>query len=463
MKIWLKRVLISLVVVLIVALVSIAIFLLTFDPNAYKTKLGEVVYNRYHRTLAIQGDIQLSLFPRIGLSVSDVSLSNKESTDVFASVDSARFAVAIWPLLSNRLVVDHVAVTGFKAWLTRDQNGLFNFSDLLGYEPLPPVVVSTPAQASTKGLVRTPQVSSESALPTTGWAAVMSGPAAKADLNIDIAGLDLKNGQIHWRDMVSGSDLRVEQLDINTGRVTFDQAFDVAIKGNFRGDQPLTDAVLDAQAVVRLEPATQNYSAQKISLQVSGAIGDFQAKTVGLRGNLSYNAFAQMLGASNIELQLQGELAGTAPIKGLDSSLTLSQLLVDRSQAQLQLEKLSFRAKGNWPEQRFDMALDAPSVEASPDTAKGSAISSTLKLSGGPDVMGVSLGLSGLGGNVNQLSFKEVKFEGNLKQGNRLSQLTVASPATWKLFEKRVICQRLRVIFVLKTLPNLTAYFSFPL
>ncbi|MBP6019795.1 MAG: AsmA family protein [Burkholderiaceae bacterium] len=438
MKIWLKRVLISLVVVFIVALVSIAIFLLTFDPNAYKSKLGEIVYSRYHRTLAIKGDIQLSLFPRIGLSVSDVSLSNRESTELFASVDSARFAVAIWPLLSNRLVVDHVAVTGFKAWLVRDKDGLFNFSDLAGYgQPQPVADSATESNNAPKGVLSTAQASEPAApVAAAGWSTILGGPVAKADLNIDIAGLDLKNGEIHWRDVVSGADLRVEQLDINTGRVTFDQAFDVAIKGNILGEQPLTNATLDAQAIVKLDPSTQNYSAQKISLQISGAIGDLQAKTAGLRGNLAYNVFSQMLGASNIEMQLQGDLGGNAPIKGLDSSLTVSQLKVDRSQAQLQLEKLAFRAKGNWPDQRFDMALDAPSLAVSPDMAKGGAITSTLKVSGGPNIVGVSMGLSGLGGNVNQLTFKELKFEGNLKQGERLSQLTVASPATWKLFEE---------------------------
>src|SRR3546814_13416674 len=31
----------------------------------------------------------------------------------------------------NRLVVDHVAVTGFKAWVTRDSKGNFNFNDLI--------------------------------------------------------------------------------------------------------------------------------------------------------------------------------------------------------------------------------------------------------------------------------------------------------------------------------------------
>src|SRR5690606_15188052 len=101
MKVWLKRVLIGMVVVFLVALVGIAIFLLTFDPNAYKNKLQEIVYARYERTLLINGDIELSLFPRIGLSVQDVSLSDHGSSTLFASMESARLAVAIWPLMFN--------------------------------------------------------------------------------------------------------------------------------------------------------------------------------------------------------------------------------------------------------------------------------------------------------------------------------------------------------------------------
>src|SRR3546814_154171 len=138
MSIWLKRVLFTLVAAVIAALVGLAIFLLTFNPNAYKDKLEQYVYTHYERTLTIGGDIGLSLFPRIGLSVQNISLSDRGDKDTFISIDSARFAVAIWPLLANRLVVDHVAVSGFKAWVTRDADGHFNFSDLLDLAAPPP-------------------------------------------------------------------------------------------------------------------------------------------------------------------------------------------------------------------------------------------------------------------------------------------------------------------------------------
>src|SRR5690606_25673372 len=230
MKFWFKRILISIVVVFLVAVVGIAIFLLTFDPNAYKNKLEEIVYNRYQRTLSIKGDIELSLFPRIGLSVQGVSLSDRNSTDTFASIDSARFAVAIWPLMFDRLVVDHVAVTGFKAWLIRDEEGEYNFRDLIERRRitstvLAPVTADNPeitpegpgVASADRQLVQPPAPSA----PARQLPAVLgSRTASGTDFQIDIAGLDLKSGEIHLFDRVTGSVARVTQLNVNTGRMT---------------------------------------------------------------------------------------------------------------------------------------------------------------------------------------------------------------------------------------------------
>ncbi|OWT58407.1 AsmA family protein [Candidimonas nitroreducens] len=424
MKFWFKRVLVGLVVVVIVALVGLAIFLLTFDPNAYKSKLEEIVYNRYHRSLVVKGDIELSLFPRIGLSLQDVSLSDRESSDTFASVDSARFAVAIWPLMFNRLVVDHVAVSGFKAWVVRNAAGEFNFRDLLdnsvpGIEPPASPPPSTPASHASK-------------LP----ALLRNHEAARTDFQIDIAGLDLKNGEIHYRDYMTGARARVEKLTVNTGRVTFDQPFDVALQGKLIGAYPKAQADIEGQAVVRFNPLERTYSAQKINVQVAGTVGDLQAKSASLRGNLAYSDYTETLTASSLALTVQGSGQGSTPVKNLDISLSVPQLKADRSQSELKLEKLALRAKGNLPDQSFDVAVDAPSLSISPESAKGDAVSGTVKLTG-QKTLGLALGISGLGGNAQHLTLKELKIEGGLKHGQRLVQFNLSSPAVWNSIRQR--------------------------
>ncbi|NGM88940.1 AsmA family protein [Parapusillimonas sp. SGNA-6] len=431
MKLWFKRGLFGLVAVFIIALVGIAIFLLTFDPNAYKSKLEEVVYNRYHRTLSIEGDIELSLFPRIGLSVQDVSLSDRDSSTTFASIDSARFAVAIWPLLFNRLVVDHVAVTGFKAWVVRDENGHFNFRDLTMQSSPPSYAAAAPA-----ALLVAPPMTEVQAIPVQ--ATVIPGEsAAGTDLQIDIAGLDLKNGEIHLYDNQTGAVARVVKLDLNTGRMTSNQAFNVAFTGRLVGEYPIADAGLEGQALVQFNPREQTYSAQRMNVVVGGHIGPLAAKSATLRGNLAYSAYSEMISASNLELFIQGETSGERPIKGLETSLVVPQLRMDRSQAELQVEKLAYRAKGSLPDRSFDIAFDAPNLSISPESAKGSPVSGTVKVTSKDEVLGVALGMSGLGGNASKLTLKELKLDGSLKKSNRLVQLKMTSPANWDVFAEK--------------------------
>ncbi len=410
MNVWLKRVLFSLVVALLVVVVGLAIFLLTFNPNAYKSRLEALVFERTARTLTIGGDIGLSLFPRIGLSVSDVSLSERDAKDTFVSIDSARFAVAVWPLLSNRLVVDHVAVTGLKAVVVRDAQGRFNFSDLLDAD-------EAAAAASAPGA---PAVA----------AAASSG--AGSDLNIDIAGLELKAGRVQYTDQRDGLSTILDRIEANTGRVTYDQPFDVSLKAVITGNDPVQDAQLQAQALLRLNPGVRGYSAQKINVQLSGRLGNLDQSQATLRGNLAYDGQARLFSADNLELALNGNIVGAHPIQGLKASLTAAQLRLDQRNTALNIDKLALRAVGQDRTRALDLALDAPALAISPDSAQADPVTGTFKWTG-DDTLAVSLGLEGLSGNANEWQFRTVTLDGALTQGDRLLHLELASPLAWDM------------------------------
>lgn len=448
MKIWFKRVLIGLVAALIVAIVGLAIFLLTFDPNLYKSKLADLVYTKYHRTLSVNGDIQLSLFPRIGLSLKDVALSDRDSKTTFASVDSARFAVAIWPLLSNRFVVDHVSVSGLKAWVVRDKNGVFNFNDLIqGVADAAPVLPSAE-----------PEAGSGISVPS----APTPQSVARADLQIDIAGLDLKGGEIHYRDERSGYSTRLVKLQANTGRMTFDQPFDVSVRGNLVTDEPAGSAVVEGQALIKLDSAQRAYSAQKLNLQITGQVGKLNAKVATLKGNLAYTAATRLLNASNLELHVQGDVGGAQPVTGLDFSLVVPKVLMNPSRAELNIEKLALRAKGALPSESFELALDAPRLSVSPEGAKGDAVAGSVKLSG-KGVMGFSLSASGLSGNADNLALKELKVEGGIKQDNRMVRVNLSSPVQWDLVKKQGALSAIKGDVKIEGQAVPAASFEFPL
>jgi AsmA protein len=417
MNVWLKRILFGLVIALIIAVVGLAIFLLTFNPNAYKSKLEDLVYARYGRTLTIQGDIGLSLFPRIGLSVKDVSLSDRGSKDLFVSVDGARFAVAIWPLLSNQLVVDHVSINGLKAWVVRDARGHFNFDDLLGnHHASDPPVLPAPSRGASHLL--------------TDAVAAPLVPSSDSDFNIDIAGLELKGGQIHYQDLRNGLVTTLTDIEANTGRVTYDQPFDVALKATLKGEDPVQDAKLDAQALLRLNPGARGYSAQKINVQVTGRLGNLNKAQATLKGNLAHDGRKHTLSAGNLELSVAGDIVGAHPIQGLQASLSAGELHLDPRNAELKVSKLALRATGKDQGRTLDLALDAPALSISPDSAQGDPVTGTFKWTGS-DTLAASLKLEGLSGNANEWQFRSVGLDSNLTQGKRLLRLRLASPLIW--------------------------------
>ncbi|CAM5781933.1 AsmA family protein [Castellaniella caeni] len=414
MNVWLKRGLSGLVLALLVAIVGLAIFLLTFNPNAYKSRLEQYVFDHYARTLTIRGDIGLSLFPRIGLSVSEVALSNRKSADTFVSVDSARFAVAIWPLLSNELVVDHVAITGLKAWVVRDAQGRFNFNDLIESE-------------QTEVLQQHPGATG---LAAPAVAAAAAPLVRRSDLNIDIAGLELKGGQIRYIDLKDGLATTLSDIEANTGRVTYDQPFDVSLKARVSGDDPVQDARLQAQALLRLDPASRSYSAQKINVQLTGRLGNLDQATAALKGSLAYKGSEYNFAANNLELAVNGDIVGAHPVQGLKTSLSAAQLRLDRRNQELKVAKLALRAAGQDAGHQLELALDAPALSISPTTAQADPVAGTFKWTG-DDTLAVSLGLEGLSGNANEWQFRTANLDGALTQGERLLRLKLTSPVSW--------------------------------
>lgn len=436
MKVWFKRGLFSLVVLAIVTVVGGAIFLLTFNPNSYKQKLADIVQQKYQRTLKIDGDIELSLFPRIGLSVQGLSLSDRNSEDPFASLESARFAVALWPLINNRLVVDHVAVTGFKAWIVRDEEGKLNFDDLLQAPPAGPQlpvarsgVSLLPAAQAAEAPQEKPVEPAPESLPVPELIAKRSG--SETDFQIDIAGLSLKGGEIHYFSKRSNVIGRLLQLEVNTGRMTFGQPFDVAFKSRLSGDYPVADGVLEGQGQLSLDPASKSYSAQKLSLSFVGDLDELQAQSLAVKGNVAYKSAQRQFSATNLDTQLQGQWLGAYPVSDLNATLSTPKMQIDSVSDLVSFEKLALRVRGKNEDQNLDLALDVPRIQVSPAQAEGSPVVASLKVSGSR-VLGLGLTLQGLSGNSEELLFEQAKLDGAIKQGSRVAQLKASSPMQWQ-------------------------------
>ncbi len=167
------------VAVLLVLLAGAAAYVASkFDPAWIKQELASVVKEQKQRELRIDGDLQLSFFPSLGVRLGKTSLSEHAATGEFIGLDGARIAVRLMPLLSRQLVVDRIEIQGLRANIVRHKDGSFNFDDLLSKEK-----------------------------------------SERSPVRFDIDGVEISGGRLSYHDQASGRRLALSDVDLRTGHL----------------------------------------------------------------------------------------------------------------------------------------------------------------------------------------------------------------------------------------------------
>ena len=110
----------------------------TFDPGDYRAVVTRHVQESTGRTLDIKGEVELSFWPQLGVRLGALTLSERNSAEPFAALESAHVSLKLLPLLSRELIASELSIVGARVALIRDAQGRLNISDLLeGDGPAP--------------------------------------------------------------------------------------------------------------------------------------------------------------------------------------------------------------------------------------------------------------------------------------------------------------------------------------
>jgi AsmA protein len=242
---------------LVAALAAVAAYLVaTFDANKWKGEIAQLVQDKKGRSLKIEGELSLSLFPSIAVQLGKATLSEHKSEQVFAAVDSARVSLQLMPLLSKQVVVDTVALDGVKARLVRFKDGRMNIDDLIGKDDKEP-----PAR-------------------------------------FDIAGVKLANGELAWRDEKAGQDISLSGLDLSTGRLANAAADGFELSAKLAGSKPKLAAQLKASGQYRYDLDKKSYGGTKLDIRLAGDVADMKGLELALAA-----AALQLTGASEVTVE----------------------------------------------------------------------------------------------------------------------------------------------------------------
>ena len=407
----LKAGLVSTAAVIGVAVAGAAYLAATFNPNDYKEKIIQAVQDSRHRTLHLDGDISLSFFPDIGVNLNHVSLSEFNSEQEFAAMESARVSLALLPLFSKQIIVNELDLSGLHATLIKHKDGTSNVDDLLAKK-------SDPAPAS-------------------------------QPVQFDIAKVVIAKTNLAYVDELGGAQYAIKDLQLTTGRIANGVPTKIAMSVAVRANQPKLDINTELKTTLTFDLDKQSYQLADLDLKATGAAFDMTQLQLQASGNASANLGTQEFSANKLTVKISGVKGAqnfSADLSAPDLNLTKdhyagSKLVLNASldavsgklvaalsvpdisgsaqaftvenitlDAQMQQPEQTIKFKlgsplaGNMSTQQFDLSNLDIALNATGDKLPNKAVSSTMK------------------GNVH-LDLKKQSVQANLSGGLLQSQL----------------------------------------
>ncbi|MFA7819469.1 AsmA family protein [Aeromonas dhakensis] len=239
-----KKIIYILLGLALAAVVAIAALVSLIDPNQFKPQLVEQVRKSTGRELVIQGDIGWRFWPSLGLSLEQVALRNPAG---FAEPDLVRFtrgeaSVGLLPLLSHKLEIGKVTLSGAHLFIQTRADGSSNLSDLL----------KAPSELKGEAVTSEP-------------AATTPPPASdKQPWQISLQGVELQQASALLQDDRNGTVSRLEQLDLNLGQLAVDQWVPVTLAA--KGAQGELAFDLKGSAQLKLAPDASRSELKDVAL-----------------------------------------------------------------------------------------------------------------------------------------------------------------------------------------------------
>ncbi|HEX6930163.1 MAG TPA: AsmA family protein, partial [Gammaproteobacteria bacterium] len=284
------------ILVLLIVAAAIALPLLV-EPNDFKPRIVSAVEGATGRNLEIPGDIDLSVFPWLGVELGAVRLGNAEGfgKEPFASVEGVQVRVKLLPLLGGNIEIGKVVVEQPVIRLAKNAQGRSNWEDL----------AEKPAEAPPEPAVE------ETAAP---------------EFSVD--GIEIRGAHIIYTDAPADMNAELTGFDLEAGTVGLPADFPLSMRGAVKLSNPALAATFEFKGLVAADPESRRFSVAdgRFAFDAEGAA----LPVPSLAGSLAWQRIAADMNAETAEVQdlrLQAlglDAAMNVEASGLSSGLKAS-------------------------------------------------------------------------------------------------------------------------------------------
>jgi len=212
---WVSIIIGALIVLIIALLLIVPRFV---DINRYKPRIERMVSESTGRAFSIGGDIDLSLFPWAGFSLSDVHLGNAKGFKEkdFVSVEHFEVRVKIIPLISKDFQVKRFILKGPRIALEKGRSGRGNW----------------------EGLSKSRETKKAEEKPTPGKRPTPEKKSPFTIKNVMVGEFAITSGELVWIDHQKGTETRLTDVNLSLETISLDQPIGLGLSAHLDG-QPL--------------------------------------------------------------------------------------------------------------------------------------------------------------------------------------------------------------------------------
>ena len=336
---WILGFIVTLVVLIIAAIIIIP---QVVDPNDYRDEISNLVRKQTGRDLAINGNLELSVFPWIGVRTESVTLSQpRHLSEAFGDgnmleVAETEIKVQALPLLKSLTAekkdirVATILLKQPKIHIIKTRQGLNSFDGLAGDDDNAAEVVK-------------------------GEQEPIEESAAKAGVALVIQGVNLADGLIIWEDRQEEQRYEVSNLQLKTGNLLGKELVDIKASAEITDSNSPDQASFSMQGKARLD--IDSLSAAVKELNMSIARGDIEASAkIGLLDFTQGGLIS--LSQLQSDVNLSDEEIGPAKF-----SLVVPNLAFDQASTGLSIPSLV--GKGSY--QNRPLSLEGSSIDFNVD------------------------------------------------------------------------------------------------
>ena len=312
----------------------------TFDPNQYKSQIMQAVKEKTKRTLKLDGDIKLSLFPNIGAMLGKASLSEFGSEQEFAGVEDFRVSLKLMPLLSKEVVIDAIEIKNLRANVVRGKDGKFSFDDLTGGGK------AAPAEKS-------------------------GGPAVR----IDIDHVKLENATITYVDHAAGAKYSLSKLNLKTGRIATGVPSKIDLAFTAHSDKPKLNVEAALKTTVTFDPEKQHYGLEGLDFSAKGLAAGISNLAATAKGDVDAKLATKEFLISKLAIAASGK-----PDGGGDLNVKIDAPRLNITKDKVSGEKIALDATMSDAKGKTAVKLDIPGMDGTAQAFKAAAMTVTIDM-----------------------------------------------------------------------------------